>query len=80
MDLDREAKVDFFVELTDNFLLLSGAADRPSAGVLGFVFVEPLGFTRLLGCGCCFALWESDGQVKCQYGEIYLLLLRWPLF
>lgn len=51
MDLDREAKVDFFVELTVNFLLLSGAADGPSAGVLGFVFVEPLGFTRLLVCG-----------------------------
>jgi hypothetical protein len=52
VDLDREAKVDFFVELTAvNFLLLNGAADGPSEDVLGFVFVEPLGFTRLLGCG-----------------------------
>jgi hypothetical protein len=55
VDLDRTAMADFFVAVVDDFLLFSGAADSPSEGTLSFVFVEPLGFARPLGCACCFA-------------------------
>jgi hypothetical protein len=49
VDLDRAATVDLFVTAVDDFLLFSGAAERPSEGTLSFVFVEPLDLARLLG-------------------------------
>jgi hypothetical protein len=55
VDLDRATMADFFVATVDDFLLFDGAADSPSNGDLSFVFVEPLGLARLLGCACCFA-------------------------
>jgi hypothetical protein len=60
VDLDRAVKADFFVTVADVFLLFDGAADSPSEGALSFVFVEPLGLPRPLGCTCCFALCGSE--------------------
>ena len=56
VDLDRAATVDLFITVADDFLLFCGAVERPSEGTLSFVFAEPLGLARLLGCACCFVL------------------------
>ena len=56
VDLDRAAMVEFFVAVVDDFLLFEGAVKGASDDTLSFVFAEPLGLLRLLGCVCCFVL------------------------
>ena len=60
VDLDRAAAVDLFITVADDFLLFCGAVEEPSEGTLSFVFAEPLGLARLLGCTCCFVLWRVN--------------------
>ena len=66
VDLDRAAMVELFVTVVDNFLLFDDAIEGASDETLSFVFAEPLGLVRLLGCVCCFVLWRSEGQEKSQ--------------
>jgi hypothetical protein len=66
VDLDRAAMVRLFVTVAEDFLLFDGAVEGLSDDILSFVFAEPLGLVRLLGCVCCFVLWSSEGQAKSQ--------------
>lgn len=66
VDLERAEIIDFFVTVDDDFLLFNGAVEGPSEDTLSFVFVEPLGLMRLLGCTFCFVLWRSEGRVEGQ--------------
>jgi hypothetical protein len=66
VDLDRAVMVDLFVTVDDNFLFFKGAVGGPSEDTLSFVFAEPLGLARLLGCACCFVLWGSVGRAEGQ--------------
>jgi hypothetical protein len=56
VDLDRAARVELFVTVVNDFLLFDSAAEGASDDTLSFVFAEPLGLGRLLGCACCFIL------------------------
>jgi hypothetical protein len=59
VDRDRAAMTDFFVPVVKGFLLFGGAIEGASEDTLSFVFAEPLGLARLLGCACCFDFFES---------------------
>jgi hypothetical protein len=56
VDLDRAVMVGFFVAVVDDFLVFEGAVEGASDDTFSFVFAEPLGLLRLLGCACCFVL------------------------
>lgn len=79
VDLDRAAMVELFVTVADDFLLFDGAVEGPSDDAFSFVFEEPLGLVRLLGCACCFVLWRLEGQVEAEHRLTHLFFLRWTL-